>query len=393
MSGPSSIEWTERTWNPIVGCSVVSPGCTNCYAMRMAARIERMGGAPHYAGLTTKAKAGPVFNGKVALAPESVLLAPLRRRKPTIWFVNSMGDLFHESVPDAWIDRVFAVMALAPQHTFQVLTKRSARMRAYMLEKWQGTPAQTLDFGNGDVLHVPAGGETGRMHQVETACEEFVERLGLADPSKDALWTEDGKCKAMQWRWPLPNVWLGVSAEDQRRYDEREADLRATPAAVRFFSIEPMLGSIDMRLPRVHHHPDNRASAALDALVGAALAQIGGWLPDWIIVGGESGPGARPMHPDWARSIRDQCAAAGVPFFFKQWGTWKDGSDFVFGDSVKAVLTDGRVLSADRDSLYAADRDDPVMRKNPTLMRCVGKKAAGRLLDGVEHNAMPGRAP
>ena len=126
----SKIEWTEATWNPIVGCSLVSPGCTNCYAMRMAARLERMG-QKRYRGLTKPSKAGPVWTGKMRLVEEALTL-PLRRRKPTTWFVNSMSDLFHENVPDEWIDRVFAVMALCPQHTFQVLTKRSARMRAYL---------------------------------------------------------------------------------------------------------------------------------------------------------------------------------------------------------------------------------------------------------------------
>jgi protein gp37 len=134
----SKIEWTEKTWNPIVGCSIVSPGCTNCYAMKMAARLEAMARADarstqHYLGTTQRSKAGPVWTGKVALAPERILLEPLSRKKPTTYFVNSMGDFFHESVPDAWIDSVFAVMALCPQHTFQVLTKRSARMRAYTL--------------------------------------------------------------------------------------------------------------------------------------------------------------------------------------------------------------------------------------------------------------------
>jgi protein gp37 len=126
----SAIEWTEQTWNPIVGCSVVSPGCTNCYAMRMAARLERMG-QKRYRGLTKPSKAGPVWTGQMRLVEEALTL-PLRRRKPTTWFVNSMSDLFHESVPDEWIDRVFAVMALCPQHTFQVLTKRADRMRAYL---------------------------------------------------------------------------------------------------------------------------------------------------------------------------------------------------------------------------------------------------------------------
>lgn len=138
MAGDTNISWTERTWNPVVGCSVVSPGCTNCYAMRMAYRVKEMEeartgrpDASHYFGTTKVVNGNPVWTGKVVLAPEHILLEPLRRRKPTMYFVNSMSDLFHEDVPDEWIDRVFAVMALCPQHTFQVLTKRSERMRAY----------------------------------------------------------------------------------------------------------------------------------------------------------------------------------------------------------------------------------------------------------------------
>jgi protein gp37 len=128
----SKIEWTERTWNPIVGCSVVSPGCTNCYAMKMAARIEAMGNQARYRGTTKKVNGNSVWTGKLAIAPDATISEPLRRRKPTTYFVNSMGDVFHEDLPDEWIDRVFAVMALSPRHTFQVLTKRAGRMRAYV---------------------------------------------------------------------------------------------------------------------------------------------------------------------------------------------------------------------------------------------------------------------
>lgn len=294
MAENSKIEWTDATWNPIVGCSVKSPGCANCYAMPMAARIERMGTAPHYAGTTTASKAGPVYNGHVARAPESILTKPLHWRKPRKIFVNSMGDLFHENVPDDWIARVFAVMALAPQHTFQVLTKRADRMRDYA-----------------ELAH---------------RCGEHW-LAGLPD--------------APAATWPLPNVWLGVSAEDQRRADERIPHLLATPAAVRFVSLEPLLGPVDLR----KIEPDG--DSEVDAL-NAPLWQdeIENWrgstddweeeflewyglsaMPapgpmyrplDWVIVGGESGPGARPMHPDWARSLRDQCVTAGVAFFMKQ---------------------------------------------------------------------------
>lgn len=284
----TKIEWTEATWNPIVGCSIVSPGCTNCYAMRQAARLLDKPGS-HYEGTTRRVNGNAVWTGKVALAPDRILLQPLRTRKPTMWFVNSMGDLFHEDVPNEWIDKVFAVMALCPQHTFQVLTKRSARMLDYV-----GTMAGDYN------LRLP-------------------EAAGVVDRD---LWP----AHVAHMQWPLPNVWLGVSAEDQRRLVDRSADLEATPAAVRFVSGEPLLSALDLDLGP-HDCPQCNGCGSIEAWGGEPGGQqcpscggSGGVYRrlDWIIVGGESGPNARPMHPDWARSIRDQCAAAGVSFFMKQ---------------------------------------------------------------------------
>ena len=214
MSTNSSIEWTESTWNPLTGCTKISPGCKHCYAERMAVRLQAMG-QPHYR------------NGfQLTLHPDS-LEAPLRWRKPQRIFVNSMSDLFHCEVPDEFVMRVFDVMRQASWHIFQVLTKRSERL------------ADLAD-------HLP---------------------------------------------WPR-NVWMGVSVENQR-YVSRIEDLRQTGAHVKFLSLEPLLGP----LPNLK-------------LTGI----------DWVIVGGESGPGARPLSEEWVLDIRDQCAAAGVPFFFKQWG-------------------------------------------------------------------------
>lgn len=346
MADHSKIEWTDATWNPIVGCSIATPGCTNCYAMRQAHRIEAMmyelvhqgkAGAPHYLGTTKVVNGKPVWTGRLAMADDAALLAPLKRRKPTTYFVNSMGDLFHEDVPDAWIDRVFAVMALAPQHTFQVLTKRAARMRKYF---------------------------------------EFVNTHNVLAGAAQELPSET--------RWPLPNVWLGVSAEDQRRADERIPHLLVTPAAVRFISAEPLLGPINLTKVAgtaclAHDGACCGDRPWLDALRGIqGCSRAGaygyperGQMPrglDWIIVGGESGPGARPMHPDWARSLRDQCSAADVPFFFKQWGAHFP----IFGG-------DGALDS----SIY----DGPII--DGVGFAKVGKKVAGRLLDGVEFNGMP----
>ncbi|HSF93649.1 MAG TPA: phage Gp37/Gp68 family protein [Thermohalobaculum sp.] len=265
----SAIEWTARTWNPLAGCSPVSPGCTNCYAMRMAARLEAMGQAK-YAGLTRATRAGPVWTGALRF-DEAALARPLEVGKPTTWFVNSMSDLFHDAVPDSWIDRVFAVMALTPRHTYQVLTKRAARMREYLCERWQPAPAQDFEIA-GHRIHFPGDGvgET-RAHQIRRAAVEI-----MLDASLD--W------EALHHTWPLPNVWLGVSVEDQRRTEARIPDLLATPAAVRFVSAEPLLGPV----------------------------HLGFWLDnlDWVIVGGESGPRARPCRPDWIAGVVAQCRAA-----------------------------------------------------------------------------------
>src|SRR5690606_2865902 len=231
MGDRSAIEWTEATWNPIVGCSVVSPGCTNCYAMKMPARIERMaagaGKWTHYHGTTHARKASAVWTGRLTLAPDEILTAPLRWKRPRRVFVNSMSDLFHEAVPDEWIDRVFAVMALAPQHTFQALTKRSGRMREYM---------------NGIQSKIPFLGRMPLERIHLEAAAHMEGDGGFMDVLKDR-----GNVYSLypDAPWPLPNVWLGVSTEDQRRADERVPDLLATPAAVRFVSAEPLLGPID----------------------------------------------------------------------------------------------------------------------------------------------------
>ncbi|MCK1698780.1 phage Gp37/Gp68 family protein [Bradyrhizobium sp. 144] len=225
MATNSPIEWTEATWNPVGGCSIVSPGCTNCYAMRLARRLEAMGQAK-YAGTTRVSGGRAKWNGKIVL-DEAALEIPLKWRHPKIIFVNSMSDLFHEKIALDYIERVFGVMHQARRHTFQVLTKRAKRLA--------------------DVAH----------------------------------------------RLPWPdNVWMGVSVESEE-YVDRIDYLRSTPAFIKFLSLEPLLGPLD----------------------NLKLSGI-----DWAIAGGESGPAARPMNPDWVRSIRDQCVANGTAFHFKQWG-------------------------------------------------------------------------
>jgi protein gp37 len=270
MADKSKIEWTDSTWNPIVGCTIVSPGCTNCYAMKWA--HSGMKAIKHYDGTTKVVNGHAIWTGLVRQAPEHILMAPLKWKKPRRIFVNSMSDLFHEDVPDEWIDRVFAVMALCPQHVFQVLTKRSKRMREYMTALRQ------------------ADGICG-------PCMEIIEQARILRPSNLYNMTD----------WPLSNVWLGVSCEDQARADERIPDLLATPAAVRFVSAEPLLGPIDfarhikIRMPSVHSPVEVNL--------------------DWIIVGGESGSGSRHFDIGWARSIINQCKAAGVACFVKQLGS------------------------------------------------------------------------
>lgn len=336
MGRNSKIQWCDDTWNPIVGCSLVSPGCTNCYAMRFARRhdlnAQKSGGAfaPQYIGTTKVMNGRPVWTGKVGRAPADLLTAPLRWRKPKRVFVNSMGDLFHESIPDAWIDKVFAVMVLAPQHTFQVLTKRAERMREYC------SSAESL----------------GRLLSLTNFLLQSAGNI-------EVKYKPDGLNGLV-----LPNVFLGVSAERQKEADDRIPHLLATPAALRFVSCEPLLGPIDLAR-YLDGHEDNGVDFSREpgSVVGACL----GWTPplDWVIAGGESGPNARTMHPDWARSIRDQCAAADIPFFFKQWGqfAWKgqidsDGKKFVFPHDCEGCQS-------------------------------LGKKRAGRLLDGREWNEFP----
>jgi protein gp37 len=299
MADKTTIEWTDATWNPITGCSVVSPGCANCYAMRLAG--TRLQHHPSRKGLTHDSKAGPVWTGEVRLN-EEWLKQPLQWRRPRKIFVCAHGDLFHEAVPDEWIDRVFVVMALSPQHIFQVLTKRPERMRDYIRRRDQrgGIPAPDLAA-------------------LITATRQYTPAFDLRKG------------------WPLPNVWLGVSVEDQRRADERIPHLLATPAAVRWISAEPLLEPVNLYGcdPSPEHGiPEAGPDVSLEAYWRHDDPPDSPPRPgiDWVVVGGESGPGVRPMLLDWARSIRDQCAAADVPIFVKQ----LSGSG---GWAIKSVLS------------------------------------------------------
>lgn len=334
MADRSKIEWTDATWNVITGCDVVSPGCTNCYAMRLAGtRLRRH---PSRQGLTVDTKAGPVWNGQVRFN-EQWLDQPLRWTRPRMIFVCAHGDLFHESVPDEWIDKVFAIMAMAPQHVFQVLTKRTDRMAAY-IEQLSKEPADRLHF---------ATTESGYSDEAGCAVANWINGFSR-------WWTapNDGNpLDGSKPRWPLPNVWLGFSAEDQERFDERwrfVEDL-AHASWLTWLSAEPLLGPLDAREG-----------------LGQGLA--------WVVAGGESGPGARPAHPDWFRQLRDDCRPSDAGFHFKQWGDW--------------LPVDSGHPGLEGPGFGIFDHCPVNEKFSPTHVR-VGKKAAGRLLDGRTWDEMP----
>lgn len=274
----SSIEWTDETWNPTVGCSEVSPGCDHCYAAKVAHR----GLTPAHKGLTILTGEGVKWNGTVRCLPDRLEI-PLRWRRPRRVFVDSMSDLFHPEVPASFILDVFSVMARTPHHTYQVLTKRPQRMQRVL------------------------------SHYM---FDDSIERRLPGSVSVD--WGYEYVYNALDPARFLPNVWVGTSIEDAS-YLWRARHLRETPAALRFLSLEPALGAIARPV-----------ASPLD------LSGIG-----WVIVGGESGPGARACDPRWVRAIRDQCAAENVPFFFKQWGEHNEAGERV-GKKAAARSLDGR---------------------------------------------------
>lgn len=297
MGDKTGISWTDATWNPIRGCSRVSEGCRHCYAETVAARFS--GPGQPYEGLARRKltivnneerdpgnRSEARWTGEVRFVAER-LRDPLRWKKPRRIFVNSMSDLFHEKLTNEQIAAVFGVMAAAPQHTFQVLTKRARRIREW--SEWLAREAATCNAGVG----------------MTPASRCFVEAQRAIVPldlfgRPTIIACGDVVNAATRAPWPLPNVWLGVSVEDQAAADERIPELLRTPAAVRFLSCEPLLGPV--QLPVVHVFGNNRPPPGIS----------------WVIAGCESGPGARQCSVDWLRSLRDQCAAAGVPYFLKQ---------------------------------------------------------------------------
>jgi len=330
----SKIEWTDRTWNPTTGCNKISPGCKNCYALTMHKRLKGMG----------QIKYQKDFSAGVQIW-EDELLKPFRWKKPAMVFVNSMSDLFHEDVPFDFIDKVFAVMVLSPRHTFQVLTKRADRMAEYftadmkvLIDRWENA---TYEMGLAD----EHGDNDAPACSVYNLCEENAPK----------------------------NVWLGASVENQHYAYMRIPFLMRCPAAVRFLSCEPLLDHVDFNFESIIETTSGYKKAEFNALRQHVrisdgfddLVLIDSKI-DWVIAGGESGHGARPLHPDWVRTLRNQCLDAGVAFFFKQWGEYAPHMD---GPNVKKKS---------------------VIHKGIGYPMCkVGKKKAGRELDGRTWDEMP----
>jgi protein gp37 len=334
----SSIEWTEVTWNPITGCDRISPGCDNCYALTLAKRLKAMG-SPKYQVDGDPRTSGPGFGVTVH---DDAITEPLSWRTPRIVFVNSMSDAGHARVSRLALARIWAVMALTARHQFQVLTKRPKRLATILADPTfvREVAEQATDI----ISHTPP-------HLGRWRLDLGGQRLA-GDSGHGLGWTTTTTDSGTLWSppWPLPNVWLGTSIESDK-YSWRADEIRRAPAAIRFLSCEPLLGPLP----------------SLD------LADI-----DWVIAGGESGGAkARPMHPEWARSLRDLCQDANVAFFFKQWGEW-----------APAGLGIGLFRPPER--LIGPTLDDMGHRQ---IMRRVGKNRAGRELDGRTWDEYPTASP
>lgn len=316
MGQKTRIEWADSTWNPVTGCTKVSSGCDHCYAETIARRFAGTSAYPRGFALT--------------LRPDR-LPQPLRWQRPRRVFVNSMSDVFHADIPTDYIARMVAVMALADRHDFLILTKRHARLRSVFTSPVFHIAVldavYRIAHGDDPDVHLSAPQRTAYLARHDDAVSGFTSSV---------------------FPWPLPNVWLGVSAEDQATADMRIPALLATPAARRFVSCEPLLGPVTL----TSHLTGCTCAPADDGEAGGAELRgpVVSGCPahdglHWLIAGGESGPAARPMQPRWVRGLRDECVAADVPFFFKQWGEWGpvgDGQMFRMNKRLSGRRLDGR---------------------------------------------------
>lgn len=378
---PTKIEWCDETINPIrtadggYHCTKVSEGCQNCYAVPMNNRFGNK----------------KPFNSTPAefVLNQKQLDKPFHWRNPRKIFVQSMGDLFHEDVPFELIDTVFAVMASCADHTFLLLTKRPMRMLEYMQRVSQGGPVAaaqyTEDMMNFHRQHIEGYAEGWTPPPPPEPEVRFIYTSAVKQEAADPEWKSIFYNRTCHWRkWPLSNVWMGVTTENQAQYDDRTELLLQIPAAKRFVSVEPMLSPVDIKkylgiISGCKIHCPNTKDTCRNHSWECREAHDDKPGLDWIICGGESGPGARPMHPDWARGLRDQCQAAGVPFYFKQWGEYCS-----WGQMPPQTYTEWGIWKDKHhgDDFYSPD--EPIWK--------VGKKKSGRLLDGRTWEEFPGVA-
>lgn len=375
----TNIEWTKgmktesgelydgKTWNPTTGCSEISPGCLNCYAAKMAWRISHMGKKDYEGTVKKLDNKRIVWTGKVNLL-EHRLLIPAQTKKPTTWFVDSMSDLFHEDVPFEFIDKVFAVMMLCPQHIFQVLTKRTKRMYEYMHSRQDFTQieeaAELIVSNNPELFYVQEKfkheGKTETIptsillpHLKDAGWYSGTTQVACGDPESGDYETESEFI--YEGDFPAKHIWLGTSIENQHEAEKRGPHLYKLHRLgwMTWISNEPAIGSVNWETPFYF-----------------------GFL-DWLVTGGESGSSARPMHPEWARATRDFCAKNKIPFFFKQNGEYVCGE--IYGTDVMPVMGE-----CDKIRTYSERTTD-----GKFIWYKVGKHKSGRLLDGKLHDAYP----